>query len=249
MSQKTRAELKTEVKQIFKGRWKSAVLLCIIVSLLSIFSIMSNYSDRFQSQANPNDSATSWHALTKLGGITGTQISLVLAVMAGFLLVQLAVWLIVQIFRVGTSYAMLDWIRQPDRPIHPVSDSTIGFTKQYGWSLVGLIIYKTVLVFLWTLLLIVPGLIKLYAYSQTYYIYKDMLAATPAGQPRPRYRDAVTRSRQLMNGHKWQLVVLQLSFLGWALLSALTAGIGQLWLKPYQYGVMANYYDNLQAIS
>ncbi|QAS24070.1 hypothetical protein U0Q17_01424 [Lactiplantibacillus plantarum] len=245
MIQKTRAELKTEIKQLFKGRWKDAILLCIIISLLTIFGVMANYSDRVSSGSSTTDDT----AFKQLGTLTGSDISLILAVIAGFLLVQVGVWLVVQIFRIGTSYAMLDWVRQPERQIHPVSDSTVGFTKRYGWALVGLIIYKTVLIFLWSLLLVVPGIIKAYAYSQTFYAYKDLLTATPAGQARPRYRDAVTRSRQLMHGHKWQLFVLHLSFLGWELLSILTAGIGQLWLVPYIYGVLANYYDNLQAIN
>ncbi|MFW4404238.1 DUF975 family protein [Lactiplantibacillus paraplantarum] len=245
MIQKTRAELKTEVKQLFKGRWKDAILLCIIISLLTIFGMMSDYSSRMRSGDPSSDGET----FKQLGTFTGADLSLILAVVVGFLLVQLVVALVIQLFRIGTSYAMLDWVRQPEREIHPVSDSTIGFTKRYGWALVGLIIYKAILVFLWSLLLIVPGIIKAYAYTQTFYVYKDMLATTSAGQPRPRYRDAVTRSRQLMKGHKWQLFVLQLSFLGWALLSVLTAGIGQLWLTPYTYGVFANYYDNLQAIN
>ncbi|ALO04207.1 DUF975 family protein [Lactiplantibacillus paraplantarum] len=245
MIQKTRAELKTEVKQLFKGRWKDAILLCIIISLLTIFGVMSDYSSRMRSGDPSSDGET----FKQLGTFTGADLSLILAVVVGFLLVQLVVALVIQLFRIGTSYAMLDWVRQPEREIHPVSDSTIGFTKRYGWALVGLIIYKAILVFLWSLLLIVPGIIKAYAYTQTFYVYKDMLATTSAGQPRPRYRDAVTRSRQLMKGHKWQLFVLQLSFLGWALLSVLTAGIGQLWLTPYTYGVFANYYDNLQAIN
>lgn len=242
---KTRAELKTEVKQLFKGRWKDAILLCIIISLLTIFGVMSDYSSRMRS----GDPSSNGETFKQLGTFTGADLSLILAVVVGFLLVQLVVALVIQLFRIGTSYAMLDWVRQPERKIHPVSDSTIGFTKRYGWALVGLIIYKAILVFLWSLLLIVPGIIKAYAYTQTFYVYKDMLATTSAGQPRPRYRDAVTRSRQLMKGHKWQLFVLQLSFLGWALLSVLTAGIGQLWLTPYTYGVFANYYDNLQAIN
>ncbi|MCT4457794.1 DUF975 family protein [Lactiplantibacillus paraplantarum] len=245
MIQKTRAELKTEVKQLFKGRWKDAILLCIIISLLTIFGVMSDYSSRMRS----GDPSSNGETFKQLGTFTGADLSLILAVVVGFLLVQLVVALVIQLFRIGTSYAMLDWVRQPEREIHPVSDSTIGFTKRYGWALVGLIIYKAILVFLWSLLLIVPGIIKAYAYTQTFYVYKDMLATTSAGQPRPRYRDAVTRSRQLMKGHKWQLFVLQLSFLGWALLSVLTAGIGQLWLTPYTYGVFANYYDNLQAIN
>ncbi|MDV0429891.1 DUF975 family protein [Lactiplantibacillus sp. DA1] len=245
MIQKTRAELKTEVKQLFKGRWKDAILLCIIISLLTIFGVMSDYSSRMRS----GDTSSNGETVKQLGTLTGSDLSLILAVVVGFLFVQLVVALVIQLFRIGTSYAMLDWVRQPEREIHPVSDSTIGFTKRYGWALVGLIIYKAMLVFLWSLLLIVPGIIKAYAYTQTFYVYKDMLATTSAGRPRPRYRDAVTRSRQLMKGHKWQLFVLQLSFLGWALLSVLTAGIGQLWLTPYTYGVFANYYDNLQAIN
>ncbi|MCT3308984.1 DUF975 family protein [Lactiplantibacillus pentosus] len=243
MEQKTRADLKAEIKQLFKGRWKDAILLCIIVSLLSIYSIMSNYSD----QIRGTSPTSSWHSASRLGAVSGQQVTLVLATLAGVLLVQVVIALVVQLFRIGTSYAMLDWVRNPERQIHPVSDSTVGFTKKYGWSLVGLTIYRVVLIFLWTLLLIVPGIIKAYAYSQTYFVYKDMLAQALAdGQPRPRFRDAVTRSRQLMVGHKWQFFVLQLSFLGWAILSALTAGIGQLWLTPYTYGVMANYYDDLQ---
>lgn len=174
MIQKTRAELKTEVKQLFKGRWKDAILLCIIISLLTIFGVMSDYSSRMRS----GDPSSNGETFKQLGTFTGADLSLILAVVVGFLLVQLVVALVIQLFRIGTSYAMLDWVRQPEREIHPVSDSTIGFTKRYGWALVGLIIYKAILVFLWSLLLIVPGIIKAYAYTQTFYVYKDMLATT-----------------------------------------------------------------------
>ena len=126
MIQKTRAELKTEIKQLFKGRWKDAILLCIIISLLTIFGVMANYSDRVSSGSSTTDDT----AFKQLGTLTGSDISLILAVIAGFLLVQVGVWLVVQIFRIGTSYAMLDWVRQPERQIHPVSDSTVGFTKR-----------------------------------------------------------------------------------------------------------------------
>lgn len=97
MIQKTRVELKTEIKQLFKGRWKDAILLCIIISLLTIFGVMANYSDRMSAGSSTSDSA----AFKQLGALTGTDISLILAVMAGFLLVQVGVWLVVQIFRMG----------------------------------------------------------------------------------------------------------------------------------------------------
>ncbi|RRK10849.1 DUF975 family protein [Lactiplantibacillus garii] len=238
---KTRAELKGEVKQLFKGRWKDAVLLCIVVSLLSIFTITSQYSDQYQRSSGGTDTGT----LTEILHFTGMEIGLIVVVVAVALLVQIAFGLIIKIFKVGTSYSMLDWVRNPDREIHAVKDSTVGFTKAYAGPIIGLAILQGVFVFLWALLLIVPGIIKAYAYSQSFYVYKDMLAATPTGQARPRFRDALTRSRQLMVGHKWQLFCLQLSFIGWGILSGLTLGIGQLWLIPYTYGTFANYYDNL----
>jgi len=242
---KTRKELKTEVKQLFKGRWRSAILMCIIMSLVSIFSIASNYSNRLNHSSSFD--ATGLASATKSMHVSLQELLIMLGFILVFLLIEILIGLVLKIIKIGTSYSMLDWVRNPEREIHPVSDSTIGFTKPYAWSIIGITIYRAVLIFLWSLLLVVPGIIKTYAYSQVFYIYKDMLAATPAGQPRPRFRDAMTRSRQLMVGHKWQLFVLQLSFLGWAILSALTAGIGQLWLTPYTYGVFANYYDNLQA--
>lgn len=244
---KTRKELKTEVKQLFKGHWRSAILMCIIVSLLSMFSIASNYSKQMNhSQSFDTSGLTS---AAKSLHFSMTELLIVLGFILGFLLIEILIGLLIKIIKVGTSYSMLEWVRNPEREIHPVSDSTVGFTKNYAWPIIGIAIYRGILIFLWTLLLVVPGIIKAYAYSQAFYVYKDMLATTPEGQPRPRFRDAVTRSRQLMAGHKWQLFVLQLSFLGWAIVSALTFGIGQLWLTPYTYGVFANYYDNLQAVN
>nr|WP_234005712.1 DUF975 family protein [Lactobacillus sp. CBA3606] len=240
---KTRAELKQEVKQLFKGRWKNAILLCIVVSLLSMFGVLSNYSSRI----NHSDSLSDNHQMVTalFDKITMQELITALVAFLVVLLIELVFAFIVRIFAVGTSYSMLDWVRQPDREIHAVSDSTVGFTKKYAWPIIALQILQGVLTLLWGLLLIVPGIIKSFAYSQTFYVYKDMLAATPAGQPRPRFRDAITRSRQLMHGHKFEYFVLQLSFIGWAILSIMTFGIGQLWLTPYRYGVFANYYQNL----
>lgn len=239
---KSRAQLKQEVKQLFKGRWKSAILLCLVISLVSILGITSQAVDQYQKTATSGGGSASSSFDPSLL-VTFGIMAIVMAV------VELVIYLVVKLFRVGTSYSMLDWVRQPQREIHPVADSTIGFTKPYGWHVAGLAILQAIWIGLWTLLLIVPGIIKAYAYSQSYYIYKDMVAATPAGQPAPRVRDAVTRSRQLMRGHKFEYFVLQLSFIGWGLLSGLTFGIGQLWLTPYYIGTMSNYYDNLVANS
>lgn len=59
--------------------------------------------------------------------------------------------------------------------------------------------------------------------------------------------EAITKSRRLMDGHKWELFVLDLSFLGWAILSLLTLNIAYLWLVPYIQATRAEFYRNLVA--
>ncbi|MFC6165750.1 DUF975 family protein [Lactiplantibacillus dongliensis] len=251
---KTRAALKTEIKQLFKGRWKDAILLCIVVSLLSIFSVAANYTDQAKSGGTSLTShstdiqqgaSQAWSAMTTISwGLIAT----VLGVLAVGAIINFVFYCVFKLFMVGTMYSMLDWVRNPSREIHPVSDSTVGFTRPYAWPTVGLVVLQAIFLTLWSLLLIVPGIIKAFAYSQTYFVYKDLVAATPAGQPRPKLTLAITKSRQLMRGHKMEYFVLQLSFIGWALLCGMTMGIGLLWLVPYRYGTFANYYQNLVAL-
>lgn len=92
-------------------------------------------------------------------------------------------------------------------------------------------------VFLWTLLLVVPGLIKSYSYAMTPFVLAD--------DPNISYNAAIDRSCALMDGHKLDLFLLDLSFIGWILLSLLTCGIGFLWLIPYMQASHALYYRQL----
>lgn len=91
---------------------------------------------------------------------------------------------------------------------------------------------------LWSLLLIVPGIIKGIAYSQTPYILKD--------QPKLTINEAITKSRKMMNGHKGNYFLLILSFIGWGILGVLTLGIGFLWIEPYISTSSAVFYDSLK---
>lgn len=94
---------------------------------------------------------------------------------------------------------------------------------------------------LWTLLLVIPGIIKEYSYAMTTYIVNDLVES---GQE-VHYNEVITASRNLMRGHKWQLFMLRLSFLGWLILSLFTLGIGYLWVVPYMQTTEANFYRNL----
>ena len=98
--------------------------------------------------------------------------------------------------------------------------------KQYART-VGAVLLVFVYTLLWTLLLVIPGIIKAYSYSMTFYILRE--------NPEMTAGDAITASQKMMDGHKMDLFLLSLSFIGWAILASITFGIGYLWLIPYIY--------------
>lgn len=91
---------------------------------------------------------------------------------------------------------------------------------------------------LWTLLFIVPGIIKGLAYSLTPFIVKDNPQLSP--------NEAINLSMKMMKGHKFDLFYLYLSFIGWILLAMLTLGIGLLWVIPYMQTSMAAFYLDMK---
>lgn len=107
----------------------------------------------------------------------------------------------------------------------------------YKRNLIGML-FMGLKVILWTLLLIIPGLVKSYAYMLTPYILKD--------NPEVSAKEASSLSDEMMKGHKFDLFYLHLSFIGWIFLSIITCGIGFLWLMPYMLTAMAGFYEDVK---
>lgn len=95
----------------------------------------------------------------------------------------------------------------------------------------------TIFTWLWSLLFIIPGIIKAISYSQTFYIL--------AGNPTMSGNEARKQSMALMAGHKTEYFVLCLSFIGWGLLIPITFGIAGIWVIPYMQTTLANYYRTI----
>lgn len=108
--------------------------------------------------------------------------------------------------------------------------------KNYGASFL-LNLLCLLFIFLWTLLLIIPGIIKVYSYSMSFFILADE-PDLPANQARK-------KSMQIMRGNKWRLFCLDLSFIGWWLLGILTLGILFFWIIPYRNTAHAEFYLSL----
>ena len=102
---------------------------------------------------------------------------------------------------------------------------TAGFSINYARKIGGYL-WMLLWIFLWSLLFWIPGIIKSYSYSMTPYIL--------AAYPDVKAKDALKLSMRIMEGHKAEYFILQLSFLGWHLLSACTCGILEiLYVGPY----------------
>ena len=110
--------------------------------------------------------------------------------------------------------------------------------KNY-WHNVGGMLFMQLFTFIWTLLFIVPGIIKAIAYSMTPYILTDLPNISPT--------QALKVSMKMTKGHKGKIFVMYLSFIGWGLLTALTGGIlGIFYTGPYMSTTMAGLYVELK---
>jgi uncharacterized membrane protein len=137
---------------------------------------------------------------------------------------------------VGLSYYLLDYIENKNN-----GDKFELLIEGLKKSLVNSIVaglLNMVFVFLWSLLFIIPGIIKALAYRMYPYIIAD--------NPEIDAMEALRRSEEMMRGNKTRLLALYISFIGWFILSAFTFGIGLFFLMPYIQTSVANFYVDLR---
>jgi uncharacterized membrane protein len=141
--------------------------------------------------------------------------------------------LLVGVFSIGYLFAGMRIIRG-EKP--EVKDLFAGFSGNFLNNLAASVLVP-LFTFLWTLLFFIPGIVKSYSYAMTYYILND--------NPQMGAIEAITASRKMMNGHKMELFLLDLSFIGWILLSILTCGILFFYVAPYMQAARAEFYRTL----
>lgn len=99
-------------------------------------------------------------------------------------------------------------------------------------------ILTTIFIFLWSLLFIIPGIIMALGYAMTLFIYVDNPEEPPM--------EYLIKSKEMMNGYKWDYFLFCLSFLGWILLGIITFGIALIWVIPYVSMAQGIYYEDLK---
>lgn len=209
MDMKSNQYYKNEALSALRGNWANALVATIILVALALF---------FSS----NDAINSYYQRIVINPFIGYSLSFV----SLFVLLPLAV---------GYSNSMRVLLETGDNRLANNSFS-LGFGNwlHVVWGM----ILSTIYIFLWTLLLIIPGIIKSYSYALTPYILVE--------HPEMSANEAIEESMRLMDGHKFDLFYLQLSFIGWAILSILSLGLGVFWLIPYQMTAQAAFYRDIK---
>lgn len=207
---KTNQDYKNAALAALKGNWAPAIVATIIYFAVTIIvSLLSEIYD-------PETSSGAVAGLTLLG------------------------WLLLSIF--GTMPLGVGYCNSLNLLLLEDNNQVTGNMLKIGYGNilrnVGGMLLVGVFTFLWTLLLIIPGIIKSLAYSMTPFILKDY--------PELSANQAINLSMKMMEGRKFDLFYLYLSFIGWGILALFTLGIGYLWLMPYIYTSLASFYQNVK---
>lgn len=214
----TRKELKDNAKQSLRGNWGWAIIVFLITAI--IFGIFTG--------------AGHWLDETYIN-YDGTNIFYQFASPIGSILLWIGSFI-----GLSRNIAFLE-LRDDQKEEKPYMAAFSVFTEnRFGPELINFVLVS-IFTFLWTWLLIIPGIIKAYSYSMTPYIVKDMVAS--GKQVSATY--GINASKELMKGHKMALFIFDLSFLGWNILAAITCGIGYLWVTPYYQTAKANFYRHI----
>ncbi|MDL2212279.1 DUF975 family protein, partial [Erysipelotrichaceae bacterium OttesenSCG-928-M19] len=138
----------------------------------------------------------------------------------------------------------LTLFRDHNRKVNVFDDQLDIIKKGYLGKFLILTLQYYGMLLLWSLLFIIPGIIKSFSYAQAFLVFKDKMERNEDFKP----ISCITESREIMNGYKMDLFILMLSFIGWSILAWITF-IGYLWLIPYQQMALVAFYENIKDLN
>lgn len=235
---KCAAEFRELARNALRGKWGTAVIVSLVAVLLGGIATQG-------ARINVNIDGSSASLNLSLAGQTvfstreGLQpaMSAFLAGAVGYIILVALVMALLYLFLgsvVGVGYARfnLELVDQNNAGV----DHLFKYFP-YWTNAVCTRILKAVYIFLWSLLLVVPGVMAEYSYAMTEYILAE--------HPEMTASEAIAASKEMMEGNRMRLFCLQVSFIGWDILCMFTVGIGNLWLVPYKNAAIAAFYREI----
>lgn len=222
-------DFRMEALNALNNRWGLAIGVGLIASILGggIPSGISSYISNSASRSSQTYSTSPY--INHNYGIAGLTIGLTLILIA----IMLVFYVIAAAVSLGYICFNLKMLRPGGQPT--VNDIFSRF--RILWKAVALNLIIGIFTFLWSLLFLIPGIYAAYGYSMAPYLLAE--------NPDMSAREAIRLSKEMMNGNRWRLFCLEISFIGWGLLSVLTCGIGFLFLSPYMALARAAFYNEV----
>ena len=236
------ADFRKIARDALRGRWVTAVIAGLLAAMLGgvaaggpeieldIGENGANVVLEFAGQ-QIYTTATGWGE-----EISGLLIGGAAYIVLAALVMAAAFFVLGSIIAIGYDRFNLDLV---DRQKESEIGTLFGFFSHWKTAAMARLL-RTVYVTLWSLLFIIPGIVASYSYAMTGYILADRPELT-AGE-------AIESSKRMMAGNRGRLFCLHMSFIGWGILSALTLGIGDLWLTPYKQAATAAFYREISDI-
>lgn len=221
----TSKDIRKTARENLSGNWGLSVGVTLVAALLGGMV--------FGTASSVGGSGTNYRFTSEqFSALPGPIIALAASVLSVAALLGLVEFIIGGTVELGHAAYLLDQARGKK-----LTFSTLfGQFDRFGTGFVQAFL-RGLYITLWSLLLVVPGIIKAYSYAMTPFILAD--------HPEMTASQAITASKELMNGHKMDLFILELSFIGWQLLASLTMGIGFLFVNPYLNAAAAVFYQDI----
>lgn len=212
------SNIRARARENLRSHWGISVGAALLAALFGALIVGSGFNLEIEERFT-SELPRNFESLVKLILTAVSSLSLLHLILGGVIQLGYSKFLLNQ--HDGKDYIVKDLFSQFER-------FSVGFLQLF---------LRNLFTALWALLLIIPGIIKHYSYAMTPFILTD--------HPELTAKEAIRRSMEMMDGHKGELFMLGLTFIGWELLSALTLGIGALWLNPYKNAAYAAFYREL----
>ena len=216
----TSSELRAIARRNLEGTWDISVGVALVAALLGglIVGTGSNINFNLNEDTVRNLPPIFWTVLLPLASLAGL-LGIVSFILGGTVELGYAKFLLKQYDRKELQFS--DLFSQFER-------FGTGFAQKF---------LRTLFTVLWSLLFIIPGIVKGLSYAMTPFILEE--------HPEMTASEAIKASMRLMDGHKMDLFILGLTFIGWQILACLTMGIGFLFLNPYMNAAYAAFYRSI----
>ena len=220
---KSAADFRSIAREVLKGKWKIAVITGLIASLLGgITSEGTNFTLNYDAtEGNMGLSLAGKEILSTEGGfehlggiLAGSAVYIALTCIA----FAAVLFVLGSVIAIGYSRFNLDLVDKLDVRIDTL------FSNFNIWKTAAISrLLRSVYTLLWSLLFIIPGIVASFSYAMTDYVLAEHPELTSS--------EAIERSKEMMQGNRFRLFCLELSFIGWSFLCMFTFGIGNLWRK------------------